>query len=121
MESVSTPSLADTLNAMTDWYAQKYKERYRKQFKEYVEQKFEQAIGSSFSGVHPTLAEAALNELCFLLAHSGRLETSTATINFSTICHHLITTIGYGAKRASKADIVSAMNALELMRLKNGK
>lgn len=44
----------------------------------------------------------------------------TAAINFETICTQLVNTIGFGAKRACKADVVAARNALELMRLKEG-
>lgn len=120
MEYAPAPTLADTLEAITDWSAQKYTASYRAEFKKSVQDQFQSALGADFADVPLTLAESALNELCFILAHSNPASLPTSAANFSTICTQLVTTIGFGAKRASKADVVTAMNALELMRLKEG-
>ena len=121
MENVPAPTLGETLEAMTDWSAQKYAANYREQFKKSVHDQFQNALGANFSDVPLTLAESALSELCFILAHSNPPSVPTSAASFATICTQLVTTIGLGAKRASRADVMSAMNALELMRLKEGK
>ncbi len=121
MEHTPAPTLEDILEAITDWSAQKYTASYRAEFKKNVQIQFKSALGADFENVSLTLAESALNELCFILAHSNPATLPTPAASFSTICTQLVTTIGFGAKRASRADVMSAMNALELMRLKEGK
>ena len=120
MQHAPAPTLADTLEAITDWSAQKYTASYRAEFKKSVQDQFQSALGANFADVSLTLAESALNELCFILAHSNPASVPTSAASFATICTQLVTTIGLGAKRASRADVMSAMNALELVRLKGG-
>jgi len=120
MELTSAPALGDTLEAITDWAAQKSAEQHRKEFKNIVKKQFKDTFGADFGDVPLTMAEAAFNELCFILVNAPPTTAPTAAINFETICTQLVNTIGFGAKRASKADVVAAMNALELMRLKDG-
>lgn len=121
MEHTTAPTLEDTLEAITDWSAQKYTASYRAEFKKSVQDQFHSALGADFADVPLTLAESAFNELCFILANSNPATLPTSAANFATVCTQLVTTIGFGAKRASRADVMSAMNALELMRLKEGK
>ncbi|OWG36592.1 hypothetical protein CAQ69_20010 [Stutzerimonas stutzeri] len=120
MEFTSAPILGDILEAITDWAAQKSAEQHRKEFKNIVKTQFKDTLGADFGDVPLTMAETAFNELCFILAHAPPTTNPTSAINFETICTQLVNTIGFGAKRASKADVVAAMNALELMRLKEG-
>lgn len=120
MEPTTAPTLEDTLEAITDWSARKYAASYRAEFKKSVQDQFQTALGADFADVPPSLAESALNELCFILAHSNPPQLPSPAVSFATICTQLIATIGFGAKRASRADVISAMNALELMRLKSG-
>jgi len=120
MDLTSAPTLEDTFEAITDWAAQKSAEQHRKEFKNIVKAQFKDTLGADFADVHLAMAEVALNELCFILAHAPPTTDPTSAINFGTICTQLVNTIGFGAKRASKADVVAATNALELMRLKGG-
>lgn len=120
MEHTTAPSLEDTLEAITDWAMQKYAESDRDAQRKRVTVRFKEFVGADFADVPVTLAENALSELCFILAHSNQAAVPTSAACFATICTQLVTTIGFGAKRASRADVMSAMNALELMRLKDG-
>lgn len=120
MELTPAPTLGDTLEAITDWAAQKSAEQHRKEFKTIVKAQFKETLGADFADMPLTMAEVALNELCFILAHAPPTTDPTSAINFGTVCTQLVNTIGFGAKRASKADVVAAMSALELMRLKEG-
>jgi hypothetical protein len=117
MMNTTLPTLGETLEAMTEWAAQKQPESDRSVFKTRVETAFSNEIGGGFSDLPNSLAERSFNELCFILANLEISSSLSATANFDNICAQLVATIGFGGKRTSRADVLSAMNALKLLRL----
>jgi hypothetical protein len=120
MAPASSPTLEETLKAMLEWAARKQAEPDRLKFKEHVKRLLDDSICSDSFHVPPALAEHALNELCFMLALCCGSKATTPTVRFDTICTLLVTTIGFGRKRASQSDVEAVMRALELVRLSEG-
>lgn len=117
MKNTTFPTLGETLEAMTEWAAQKRPESDRAVFKSHVKALFNNEIGVDFSDLPSSLAERSFNELCFILANIDISNSLSPTANFDNICAQLVATIGFGGKRTSRADVLSAMNALQLLRL----
>ena len=107
MELTSAPALGDTLKPSQTGPHRKAQSNTEK-IQNIVKKQFKDTFGADFGDVPLTIAEAAFNELCFILVNAPTT-APTAAINFETICTQLVNTIGFGAKRASKADVVAAM------------
>ena len=120
MAPASSPTLEETLEAMLEWAVQKHPEPDRLEFKRHLKRLIDDSICSESFHVPPALAEHALNEVCFMLALCSGSKATTPTVRFDTLCTLLVTTIGFGIKRASKCDVDAVMRAFELVRLSDG-
>lgn len=120
MASIPAPTLEETLEAMLDWAVQKHPEPDRLEFKGHLKSLIDDSICSESFHVPPALAEHALNEVCFMLALCSGSKATTPTVRFDTLCTLLVTTIGFGGKRASQSDVEAVMRAFELVRLSEG-
>lgn len=113
------PTPTAILEAMIAWRMNNFEESRKGELKASIAREFEEAFGRDLYSGRAEQLERAIDALSFILVHLDKPAAPSVNVRLSTIISRIVTTVGFGTARASRADVAALMCVLELSELQS--